>query len=310
MKIIWIFCLKIFNFSVINFSVYLNRHVFVMETHKRTKTGDSVPSSPFIYSNVAREASYASQPFNYPAISQNPSKHSSIAGRDRPVTVADRPITARCRFINASWDKVGWKLMETSVYSKNWFCKYCINTPMCWTEVDSQILQTIISQWMWNVIITIKMHKKLHEISVLVFFLISRVLDNPSSRFLCHCSHEPCNKLSSENMNLIWVIWIQIMFLVNWNRRALELPVCPHTIIALFRIQLMKSKFTFEWTFTGLTVIPLLRICFYFVDILSLSDETQIDTIAAFILVLDTYLYVLLYCLELHKEIWVVSRKN
>ena len=26
------FCLKIFNFSVINFSVYLNRHVFVMNT--------------------------------------------------------------------------------------------------------------------------------------------------------------------------------------------------------------------------------------------------------------------------------------
>ena len=29
-KNIGIFCLKIFNFSVINFSVYLNRHVFVM----------------------------------------------------------------------------------------------------------------------------------------------------------------------------------------------------------------------------------------------------------------------------------------
>ena len=30
MKNILIFCLKIFNFSVINFSVYLNRRVFVM----------------------------------------------------------------------------------------------------------------------------------------------------------------------------------------------------------------------------------------------------------------------------------------
>ena len=29
-KNIWFFCLKIFNFSVINFSVYLNRYVFVM----------------------------------------------------------------------------------------------------------------------------------------------------------------------------------------------------------------------------------------------------------------------------------------
>ena len=31
MKNIWIFCPKIFNFSVINFSVYLNRRVFVMK---------------------------------------------------------------------------------------------------------------------------------------------------------------------------------------------------------------------------------------------------------------------------------------
>ena len=30
MKNIWIFCLKIFDFLVINFSVYLNRYVFVM----------------------------------------------------------------------------------------------------------------------------------------------------------------------------------------------------------------------------------------------------------------------------------------
>ena len=31
--------------------------------------------------------------------------HKSIAGRYRPVRVADGPITARCRFIkNASWD--------------------------------------------------------------------------------------------------------------------------------------------------------------------------------------------------------------
>ena len=30
MKIFDFFCLKIFNFSVINFSVYLNRRVFVM----------------------------------------------------------------------------------------------------------------------------------------------------------------------------------------------------------------------------------------------------------------------------------------
>ena len=35
MKNIWIFCLKIFNFSAINFSVYLNRHVFVMRYHTR-----------------------------------------------------------------------------------------------------------------------------------------------------------------------------------------------------------------------------------------------------------------------------------
>ena len=36
--------------------------------------------------------------------------HKSIAGRDRPVSAADGPITARCRFIkNASWEESQFK---------------------------------------------------------------------------------------------------------------------------------------------------------------------------------------------------------
>ena len=48
-----------------------------------------------------------------------PSKHSykSIAGRYRPVRVADGPITARYRFIkNASWD------MLLSLIARRWVC--------------------------------------------------------------------------------------------------------------------------------------------------------------------------------------------
>ena len=40
--------------------------------------------------------------------------HKSIAGRNRPVRVADGPITARCRFIkNASWVILVEKRNET-----------------------------------------------------------------------------------------------------------------------------------------------------------------------------------------------------
>ena len=42
MKNILTFCLKIFNFSVINFSVYVNRYVFVMNVNVNLNVNENI----------------------------------------------------------------------------------------------------------------------------------------------------------------------------------------------------------------------------------------------------------------------------
>ena len=51
--------------------------------------------------------------------------HKSIAGRSRPVRVADGPITARCRFIkNASLDMIVFLKRYSLVHCSLFICRY------------------------------------------------------------------------------------------------------------------------------------------------------------------------------------------
>ena len=65
--------------------------------------------------------------------------YKSIAGRYRPVRVADRPITARCRFVkNASW------VIGSCVINKQHTLMWpCTCTDWSWSMLDSCIIRLI-----------------------------------------------------------------------------------------------------------------------------------------------------------------------